>query len=99
VVRGPYPVAQRLHWIAADHWRIIDGECAAQGVDPILLAPHRFCHLIWQWAIRRVEDPEQWAIDMEKPFPRPGRKARPTPREIELEADAFAAFYAQVTAK
>jgi hypothetical protein len=37
-------------------------------------------------------------MDMEKPFTVPGKKTRPTPREIEVEADAFAAFYAQVTA-
>jgi hypothetical protein len=96
VDRGPYPVVHRLHWIAAEHWRAIDGDCAARGVDPLRLRPDRFCSLIWNWAIQRVEDPTQWTIEMERPFPTPGRVTRPSPLEIEQEAEGFAALYAQV---
>jgi len=100
VVRGPYPRVVRLHAIAAQHWRIIDGTCAAQGVDPLLLRPDRFCSLIWNWAIQRVEEPEEWAREMDLPLPgTTTSRRRPTPREEDLEADGFMALYAQVNAQ
>lgn len=40
--------------------------------------------------------PEQWAVEMEAPFVVPGAPKRPTQRELELEAEGFAALYAQV---
>jgi hypothetical protein len=35
-------------------------------------------------------------IQMEAPITRPGVPATPSPREMELEAESFAALYAQV---
>jgi hypothetical protein len=45
------------------------------------------------------EQYDRWLIEMERPFVIPGKKTRPTPREVEVEADGFNAFYAQVTSK
>jgi hypothetical protein len=69
-IRPPYDTAVRLHLIAREHWDAIDGKCAAEGIDPFALAPHRFCNLIYVWAIERVED------DAELAMPLPGRQRR-----------------------
>jgi hypothetical protein len=101
VVVGPYPVVVRLHAIAAANWRVIDGEFAARGINPLTLRPDRFCHLIWYWAIQRIpaEDVDQWVADMEKPLPTATpKKRKPTQRELDLEAEGFMALYAQVNA-
>lgn len=49
-------------------------------------------------AHKEAEEVDKWIADMEEPFrvPKQGRKRRPTQRELELEAEGFAALYAQV---
>jgi hypothetical protein len=74
-VRPPYDTAVRLHLIAREHWDSIDGRCAAEGVDPFQLPPHRFCNLIYAWALERVEDAAKF--DAELAMPLPGRARRP----------------------
>lgn len=41
---------------------------------------------------------DEWIAEMEMPFKGRSKKARPTQRELDLEAEGFAALYAQVTA-
>jgi hypothetical protein len=77
--RPPYPVVVRLHAIADDEWAAIDGQCAAQGVDPLALSPDRFCNLIYAWALSRVEDRAKFDALLSAPLPGRERTARVSP--------------------
>ena len=96
VDRPPYPAALRLQAIAAERWGEIDGAAAAQGVDPFLLRPDRFCNLIYWWATQRVEDRREFDALLLDPLPRAARRARPKPTSDE--GAGFMEFMSQVTA-
>ena len=50
---------------------------------------------MWDWALGRVAEPEEWRITMQTPPPTPVGAVRrePTPAERQVEADSFADFF------
>ena len=97
MVGKPYTAITRLYSYAAAHWVDIDGDCVLRGVEPLLLPPNRFLNLLRHWFQQRVEDKDQWEQTLLVPLPTEPVRPTPTPLEAEMEAEGFAAFYAQVT--
>jgi hypothetical protein len=93
--RPPYDTAVRLHLIARDHWDSIDGAAAAAGVDPFALSPHRFCNLVYAWALQRVEDVAKFDAELTAPLPGANRQRatrRQTAEESRAATNDLAAF-------
>ena len=90
---APYGAALRLLAIAQEHWAVIDGAAAANGVDLIDLAPDRFFNHIQWWALQRVKDPERFLRDLERPVPGIDVVGSTvTEADLEEDAAAFVAF-------
>lgn len=71
MVGPPYQAALRLYALAGQRWALIDGEASLQGQDLLDLPPHRFCNVIYYWAVQRLseEDKERWEAELLAPLP------------------------------
>ena len=84
----PYTVVLRLYAVADAHWPQIDGDLAQRGIDPFTLPVHRFCNLIYAWAVARVQDREHFdAVLNERTGPN-----RPAPFSEADEAASWGAL-------
>jgi len=61
------------------------------------LRPDRFCNYIYAWCLGRVEDREQFDIQMLAPLPGQSQRVRPTQEEMEREGDGFMSFMSAMT--
>jgi hypothetical protein len=90
VDHGPYYACARLVVTAAQQWDSIDGQASLQGVDLLHLQPRRFFNALYAWMVERVEEPEVFRAALYDPPP----DREPTERQLEREAEDFAAFAA-----
>ncbi len=98
---APYPAVVRLGIYAGQYWDIIDAEWAdAHDAEssPLHLRPDRFLNYVYVWCAKRTpsEQLEQWEYELVAPLPWEQKKEI-APAAVEMEREAFDAFYAQVT--
>lgn len=98
MVGKPYRAGAHLIGLAASDWRVLDGEAALQGINPLRLPPHRFFNYLYVYFTRHLtpEQREQFDTSLLQPLPNEKVRERVAPFTEEEEAAAFDALYAQV---
>lgn len=92
-------MTQRLVYLAGQHWPVIDGMLASQGVDPLSLPWDRFLNTIYWWATRDATSQAVAKFEAQLWRPPPNEAPAPgSPWSPEAETAAFKALKAGVSA-